>query len=107
MAFSEGLSGDGATSLRNLPYSAAHARAFGLPESEALKGITLYPAEILGISDRLGSIEVGKEATFFTCTGSILDARAQVKQVWMAGRPISMESRHTRLYDKYRSRPKK
>ena len=107
VAFSEGLSGDGATSLRNLPYSAGHARAFGLPEAEAIKGITLYPAEMLGLAERLGSIEAGKDATFFTCTGSILDARAQVKQVWIEGKAIPMESRHTRLYEKYRNRPKR
>jgi imidazolonepropionase-like amidohydrolase len=91
---------------RNLPYSAAQAVAFGLPESEALKGLTLYPAQLAGVADRLGSIDAGKEATLFATDGDILDNRTQVKRLWLAGREISLESRHTRLYEKYRSRPK-
>lgn len=106
VAFSEVLGGDGASNLRNMPYSAAHSRAFGYPEEDAIKGLTLHTAEILGVADRLGSIEAGKEATFFTCTGSILDVRAEVKSVWIAGQLMSMESRHTRLYEKYRNRPR-
>ena len=107
VAIGEGLGGDGAANLRNLPYSAAHARAFGLPADEALKAITLHPAEILGVADRLGSLEAGKEATFFISTGDILDVRSQVKGLWIAGAKIPLESRHTRLYDKYRNRPVK
>jgi imidazolonepropionase-like amidohydrolase len=104
--FSEGLGGDGAATLRNLPYSAAQAMAFGLPEAEALKAITLYPAQVLGVADRLGSIEVGKEATLFAADGHILDIRSKVKHMWIAGREVSLESRHTRLYEKYRNRPR-
>lgn len=106
LAIGEGLGGDAASNLRNLPYSAAHAMAFGLEPDHALKAITLHPAEILGIADRLGSLEAGKEATFFTCTGNILDVRSQVKSMWIMGKPIYMESRHTRLYEKYRNRPR-
>src|SRR6266480_829426 len=104
--FSEGLDGQAAATIRNLPYSAAQAVAFGLPEDEALKGITLYPAEILGVADRLGSIEAGKEATLFAADGNILDIRSNVKRMWIAGREVSLESRHTRLYEKYRARPR-
>jgi imidazolonepropionase-like amidohydrolase len=106
LAIGEGLGGDAAANLRNLPYSVAQAVAFGLSEDEALKTITLHPAEILGVADRLGSLEPGKEATFFTCTGDILDVRSQVKSMWIDGKSIPMESRHTRLYEKYRNRPK-
>lgn len=95
-----------AASLRNLPYAAAQAVAFGLPPGEALKGLTLYPAQILGVSDRLGSIEPGKEASLFAADGDILDIRANVKHLWIAGREASLESRHTRLYQKYKSRPR-
>ena len=95
----------GATMTRNLPYSAAQAIAFGLPEEEALKGITLYPAQMFGVADRLGSIEVGKDATLFICDGSIFDLRANVKRMWIAGKEISLENRHTRLYEKYKNRP--
>ena len=91
---------------KNLPYEAAQAVAYGLPADNALKGLTLYPAQIAGISDRLGSIEAGKEATLFAADGDILDIRANVKRMWIAGREVGLENRHTRLYEKYRSRPK-
>lgn len=95
----------GATATRNLPYSAAQAIAFGLPEEDALKGITLYPAQIFGVADRLGSIEAGKDATLFICDGNIFDLRANVQRMWIAGKEINLQSRHTRLYEKYRNRP--
>jgi len=103
--FNESLGGDPASTTRNLPYSAAQAVAFGLPRAEALRGITLYPAQALGVADRLGSIEAGKDATFFAATGDILDARAQVKRIWIAGREVNLETRHTRLFEKYNARP--
>jgi imidazolonepropionase-like amidohydrolase len=103
--FSLGLGGEPASVTRNLPYSAAQAVAFGLPEDEALRGITLYPAEALGVADRLGSIAAGKEATLFVADGNILDIRSNVKRMWIAGKEVSLESRHTRLYEKYRARP--
>jgi imidazolonepropionase-like amidohydrolase len=95
-----------ASNARNLPYVAAQAIAFGLPEAEALKGITLYPAQLMGVADHLGSIEPGKDATLFVCDGNIFDLRSNVKRMWIAGREVSLESRHTRLYEKYRNRPK-
>ena len=92
--------------VKNLPYDAAQAVAFGLPVEEALKGITLYPAQIAGVADRLGSIEAGKDATLVVTDGDILDIRANVRRIWIAGQEVSLESRHTRLYEKYKSRPK-
>jgi imidazolonepropionase-like amidohydrolase len=92
--------------VKNLPYHAAQAVAFGFPPDEALKGLTLYPAQVAGVADRLGSIETGKEATLFAADGDILDIRANVKRMWIAGKEISLESRHTRLYEKYKNRPK-
>jgi imidazolonepropionase-like amidohydrolase len=97
--------GGDASHTRNLPYAAAQSVAFGLPEAEALKGLTLYPAQIAGVADRLGSIEPGKEATLIAVDGDILDLRANVKRMWIAGKEVSLESRHTRLYDKYKNRP--
>ena len=82
------------------------AAPFGLPETEALKGLTLYPAQLAGVADRLGSIEAGKEATLLTSDGSILDARTKVTHLWVAGKEVSLENRHTRLYEKYRARPR-
>ena len=97
---------DAASLARNLPYVAAQAAAYGLPAEEALKAITLYPAQVMGVADRLGAIEPGKTATLFACTGDILDVRANVTRLWMAGREVPLDNRHTRLYDKYRNRPK-
>jgi imidazolonepropionase-like amidohydrolase len=94
-----------AAMVRNMPYAAAQAVAFGLPADEALKGLTLYPAEVLGVDERLGSIAPGKEASLFVADGDILDIRSQVKHMWIAGQEVSLNTRHTRLYDKYRSRP--
>jgi imidazolonepropionase-like amidohydrolase len=107
IAFSGGGGPGGNGSLaKNLPYTAAQAVAFGLPEDEALKSITLYPAQIAGVADRLGSIEVGKDATLFVADGDILDIRSNVKRMWIGGKEVSLESRHTRLYQKYKNRPK-
>ena len=101
-----GLSGARDSLVKNLPYDVAQAVAFGLPADEALKGITLYPAQLAGVGDRLGSIEAGKDATIFACDGDILDIRTNVKRMWIAGREVSLESRHTRFYEKYKNRPK-
>lgn len=106
VAFSGGSDGFHASNARNLPYHAAQSVAFGLPEGEALKGLTLYPAQLLHVDNRLGSIEPGKEATLFACDGDVLDIRANVKRMWIAGHEISLESRHTRLYEKYKNRPR-
>ncbi len=93
------------SNVRNLPYHVATAVAFGLPYEEGLKAITLYPARILGLEHRLGTIEPGKDANLVLTTGDPLDIRTQVRQVWIAGRPIEMTSKHIRLYEKYRARP--
>jgi hypothetical protein len=94
-----------ASAIRNLPYEAAQAVAFGLPIEEALRALTLYPAQMAGVGDRLGSLEVGKEATFFAADGHILDLRSRVRRLWIAGQEVDLSSRHTRLYEKYRRRP--
>lgn len=86
---------------RNLPYQAASYAAFGLGAEAALRAITLGPAEILGVSDRLGSLEVGKDATLFVSDGDVLDARTRVERAWIMGREIDLANRHSRLYEKY------
>jgi len=100
------FSGGGGSLVKNLPYAAAQAVAFGLPVDDAVKAITLYPAQIAGVAERLGSIEVSKDATFFVSTGDVLDIRSTVKRMWIGGKEVSLENRHTRLYEKYRNRPK-
>ncbi|MEZ4650966.1 MAG: amidohydrolase family protein [Candidatus Eisenbacteria bacterium] len=94
----------GAAHERRLPYHAAMAWSYGLPHDEAVRAITLYPAQILGMGDRLGSIEVGKDATLIVTDGDPLEIRTHVERAFIAGREISLESRHTRLYEKYRQR---
>jgi imidazolonepropionase-like amidohydrolase len=95
-----------AMNARNLPYNAAMAAAFGLPRDEALKSVTLYPAQILGVADKVGSIEVGKLADLIVTTGDPLEIETKVERVWTAGRESSMENRQTRLFHKYDSRPR-
>lgn len=99
------IASNDASNARNLPYHAATAVAHGLPRDEAIKAITLYPAQILGLAHRLGSIEVGKDANLVLLSGDPLDIRTQVIQVWIGGRPIEMSSKHLRLYERYRARP--
>jgi len=95
-----------AANARNLPQHAAMAAAFGLPRDDALKSVTLYPAQILGVGDRLGSIERGKQADLFVANGDPLEITTEVEQVWIKGRAIPMESRQTRLFHKYDARPR-
>lgn len=106
VAFGNGLSTMDAALTKNLPYAAAQAVAFGMPEQEALKGITLYPAQLAGVADEFGSIEAGKVATLFVADGDILDIRTHVTRMWIAGKEVSLENRHTRFYEKYKSRPR-
>lgn len=94
-----------AHNTRNLPYHAATCAAFGLPKDEALKAVTLYPAQIWGVADRLGSLEVGKSATLIVTDGDPLEIRTNVHRVFIAGEEIPMESRHTLLYKKFVNRP--
>ena len=91
---------------RTLPYEAGNAVPFGLPWEEALKAITLYPAQILGVSDQLGSIEVGKRANLIVTDGDPLEIQTEFRHVFIDGHPVSLENRHHLLYEKYRARPK-
>jgi imidazolonepropionase-like amidohydrolase len=104
--FSHGSSGFAAAHARNLPYQAATAAAYGLPRDEALRGVTQSTAEILGVADRLGTLEVGKEATLIVTDGDPLEIRTQVLHAYMAGRKLDLDDRHKRLYEKYRARPR-
>ena len=96
---------DDAADTRNLPYEAAMARAYGLPADVALRAITLSPAEIFGVADRMGALAVGKDADVFVATGDIMDTRTQVTHVFVDGAPQSLETRHTRLYREFKDRP--
>jgi imidazolonepropionase-like amidohydrolase len=90
-----------AHNARNLPDAAGFATAFGLPYDEALKAITINPAEMWGVADQLGSLDVGKIANVVMANGDPLDVKTDVKQVYIQGRPIPMTSRQTQLRDEY------
>jgi imidazolonepropionase-like amidohydrolase len=91
--------------VRNLPYHAGQAAAFGLPKEEALKAVTIYPAEIFGVAGQIGSVEQGKIANLIVTDGDPLEIRTQVKHVFINGRQIPLTSKHTELYERYKSRP--
>lgn len=90
---------------RTLPYEAGQAVAFGLPWEEGVKAVTLRPAEILGVADRLGTIEVGKVANIIVTNGDPLEIRTEVKYLFIRGEPISTHNKHRDLYEKYSARP--
>jgi imidazolonepropionase-like amidohydrolase len=103
---SDGGGSGNAANARNLPYEAAYASAYGLPRDEALKAVTIYPAQIFGVADRIGSIEPGKLADLVIGTGDPLEITTRVEQVYIAGKAVSMENRQTRLFHKYDERPR-
>jgi imidazolonepropionase-like amidohydrolase len=94
----------GETAARNLPFEAATAVAFGLPEDVALRAVTLSPARILGLADQVGSLEPGKRANVVVTAGNLLQPTTPVLALFIDGEPLRPESRHTQLYAKYRRR---
>jgi imidazolonepropionase-like amidohydrolase len=86
---------------RNLPYQAGTCVAFGLPREEALKAIIIYPAEILGVADKVGSIEPGKDATLIVTTGDPLEISTQVVYEFIQGKKVDLSNRQVKLYEKY------
>jgi imidazolonepropionase-like amidohydrolase len=99
-----GIVTDDDTFSRNLAAEAAMAHAYGLPAAAALRAITLSPAEILGVADRVGSLEAGKSADVIVASGDILDLRTQVEAVYVGGVRQSVDTRHTRLYEQFKDR---
>ncbi|MGA8026906.1 MAG: amidohydrolase family protein [Bryobacteraceae bacterium] len=87
---------------RNVPFEAAQAVAFGLPHDEALKGLTINSAQIFGVADQLGSIEKGKLADLILTDGDPMEAKTNIKGMFIGGREVSLESRHTREFEKWR-----
>lgn len=90
--------------VRRLPFHAGFAAAYGLGREDALKAITIVPAEILGVADKFGSIEVGKVANIVVTDGDILETKTNIKHVFIAGWQIPLVSRHTELYDEFLKR---
>ena len=90
--------------IRNLPFQAAAAVAFGLPQEEALKAVTINPAQIWGQDSKIGSVEKGKTADLLITTGDPLDVQSKVSHVIINGKEIELSNKQTRLYDKYMGR---
>ena len=95
-----------ASNIRNLPYHAAMAVAFGLPKDAALRAITLTPAEMLGVGKQVGSLDEGKMATLIVADGEIFDTATNVTRAFVQGRVVELNDRHKRLYRKYEVRQK-
>ena len=90
--------------VRNLPYQAATAVAFGLPYEEALKAVTINAAQIWGHASDIGSVEIGKVADVIVTTGDPLEVSTRVKYVFIKGKEVPLVNKQTRLYEKYMSR---
>lgn len=93
-----------AENVRNLPYHAGFAAAYGMTKEDAIRALTIVPAEIFGVQDKLGSIEKGKHATLFVCNGDPLETKTSVRHVFIEGWLVPMESRQTLLYDEFLKR---
>ena len=91
--------------VRNLPYNAATAVAFGLPYDVALKAVTINAAEIWGVTDQVGSLEKGKWADLMLTNGDPFETQTEVKALFIKGKAVDLTNRHTRLYEKYLNRP--
>jgi len=91
---------------RRMGQNAANAAAYGLPYDEALKAVTLYPAQIFGLADQVGTLETGKIANIIITDGDPLELTTGVKYLFIKGQLTSMDNKHKRLYEKYSNRPK-
>ena len=93
--------GSGGLYSYRLPWEAGVAVAFGLPEEEALKAVTINAAEFMGVADKVGSLEVGKEGTLLITTGTPLDMTSTIIQSYIQGREINMMDIHKLFFQKY------
>ncbi len=102
------IAGDTGANVRNIPFEAATAAAYGLPKEVALRSVTLSPAEILGVAERVGSLEQGKDASFLVTDGDPLEIRTRIERVWVGGVEVDLtENPQHRLYEKYNNRPRR
>ena len=89
---------------RNLPFQAAAAVPYGLPQDQAYRAVSLSAAEIFGVASRLGAIEEGKVADLIVTDGDPLEVTTHVTQVFIGGKPVSLDTRQKQLYEKYSKR---
>lgn len=95
---------NGQENVRNLPFHAAFAAAYGLGKEEAWKAVTIIPAEIFGVEDQYGSVEAGKKANLIVATGDPFETRSQIMHVFIDGYRIPLSNRHIRLYQEFLER---
>lgn len=99
------LMGTGETeNVRNVLYNAGYAATYGLGREEAIKALTINPAEVWGVADRLGSIEQGKQANLVITNGDPLEPATQIEHVFINGYKIPLSSRQIQLYDEFLDR---
>lgn len=96
--------GDTAATVRDLPYHAGMSAAYGLPRDAALRAVTLAPAQIIGAGNQLGSLEVGKIANVVVADGDLLEARTNIRHLFINGREVPLVSKHTELYNQFKDR---
>ncbi len=92
---------DDVENVRNLPFQAGFAAAYGMGREEALRAVTIEPARIFGVDSLLGSLEIGKQATLFVADGDPFEPGTVVRRLFIDGRDVPLESRHTDLYDEF------
>ena len=90
--------------VRNLPFNAGFAAAYGMGKEEAMRAVTITPAEILGVSDMIGSLEVGKKANVIVADGDPFEPKTKINHVFIDGWQIPLVSRQTRLYEEFLNR---
>lgn len=95
---------DDAENVRNLPFNAGFAAAYGMGKEEALKAVTIVPAEIFGLEDQIGSLEKGKIANLFVTDGDPFEPKTQIKHLFISGYNVPLDSRHIRLYHEFLER---
>ena len=91
--------------VRIVPYHAAMSVAWGMKRDDAIKALTINAAEILGVADRVGSLEPGKDANLFIAKGDPLEIKTAVTNVFINGKDVGLDNKHERLYRKYIARP--
>jgi imidazolonepropionase-like amidohydrolase len=95
----------GYQNIRLLPYNAAISVAWGLKHDDAIKALTINAAEILGVADKVGSIEPGKIANLLVSKGDPLEIRTEITHVFVNGKNVGLDTRQVELYKKYAARP--
>jgi imidazolonepropionase-like amidohydrolase len=96
---------DGQTTGRNLMFNAGTAASYGLSKEEALASITLNAAKILGVADKTGTIEVGKDANIIVSEGDILDMKSSVvTKAYIQGRELNLDDKHKQLNERFKTK---